>query len=391
MDSMSTRTRWLVLLISTPLVVFIAVGGLLGASTAPRQGAAEHLRVFFDVISLIRDAYVEQPNTDRVMEGAMRGLVDALDPASAYLTPEEVKLAEANAPLPAAGVGLVVTRQFYLRVVGVRDGSPAARAGLRTGDFIRAVDGKATRDMSAFTGTRLLRGAPGTKVQVVVIRGNPADPHVIDLVREAPAGEAVSSKRLPGGAGYVRIASFAAGTAAAVRRHVDTLQKAGAPGIVIDVRRTADGELDEGIATARLFVKAGTIATRAGRGTDRTVTTAAAGDGSVALPVVLLVSNGTAGAAEVFAAALSGNSRSELVGEPTAGLAALQRLVKLPDSQGLWMTYARYLTVDGDPIHERGLRPTVGVEEPSVAFGEAPPAADEALNTAVARLKAKGA
>jgi carboxyl-terminal processing protease len=316
--------------------------------------------------------------------------VDALDPSSADLTPDEVSLAAANAPPPAAGGGLVVTRQFYLRVVGVRDGSPGARAGLRTGDFIRAIDGKATRDMSAWTGARLLGGAPGSKVQLVVIRGNPADPHVIDLVREAPAGDVVTSRRLPGGAGYLRVVSFGAGAAAAIRRHVDSLQKAGASSIVIDVRRTADGPLEEGIAAARHFVKSGTLATRAGRGQDRTVTAAAAGDGAVALPVVLLMSNGTAGAAELFAAALSGNNRAELVGEPTAGIAGVQRLVKLPDNDGLWMTVARYLTLDGDPIHERGLRPTVGVEEPSVAFGEAPPAADEALNTAVARLKAKG-
>lgn len=389
---MSTRTRWLILLISTPLAAFIAIGGLLGATTTTRQDAGlPHLRVFQDVVQLIISSYVEQPNMDKVLEGAMRGLADSLDPSSAYLTADEVKVVEAKTPPPPAGVGLVVTRQFYLRVVGVRDGSPAARAGLRTGDFIRAVDGKPTRDMSAWTGTHLLGGAPGSKVQLVVIRGNPADQHVIDLVREAPAGDLVTSKRLAGGAGYVRVASFGAGAAAALRRQVDALQKAGAPGVVIDLRRTAEGDLDEGIAAARHFVKSGTLATRAGRGPDRTVTSAAPGDGAVTLPVVVLVSNGTAGAAELFAAALSGNSRAELVGEPTAGIAGVQRLVKLPEDQGLWMTFARYLTVDGDSIHERGLRPAVGVEEPSVAFGENPPATDDALNKAVARLKPKAA
>ena len=109
----------------------------------------------------------------------------------------------------------MVTRQFYLRVLGVRDGSPAARAGLQTGDFIRMIDDKPTRDMSAFTGTRLLRGAPGSKVSLIVIRGNAADPHTIDLVREAPTGDAVTSRRLPGGVAHVRVASFGAGTAGA--------------------------------------------------------------------------------------------------------------------------------------------------------------------------------
>ncbi len=107
------------------------------------------------------------------------------------------------------------------------------------------------------------------------------------------------------------------------------------------------------------------------------------------MPIVLLVSNGTANAAELFAAALSENQRADLVGEPTAGMAAVQHLLKLPENRGLWMTYARYLTNDGKPIHEHGLRPTVAVEEPTVAFGDAPPATDDALAKAVDRLKSR--
>ena len=128
-----------------------------------------HLRVFDDVVQLITHAYVEDVNVDKVFDGAMRGLADGLDPSSAYLTPDEVRAIDAKQPLPAGDVGLVLTRQFYLRVVGVRDGSPAKRAGLAEGDFIRAIDDKPTRDLSAFTGTRLLRGAPGSKVKLIVI------------------------------------------------------------------------------------------------------------------------------------------------------------------------------------------------------------------------------
>jgi carboxyl-terminal processing protease len=385
---MAARTRWLILFVSTPLVLFVAVGGLLGATrpTVPQQGFSD-LRVFQDVVSLIMSAYVEQVDVDRFMEGSMRGLVDGLDPSSAYLSPEEVKAVETNEPLPAGETGLVVTRQFYLRVVGVRDDSPAARAGLLTGDYIRAVDGKPTRDMSAFTGTRLLRGAPGSKVALLIIRGNAADPHEIDLVRTVLKPEFVTSRRLDGGEGYVRVASFATGAADAIRAGVESLARAGAPGVVIDLRSTADGPLDEGIAAARPFVKSGPLAILAGR-TDQTTIDAKPGDGVITVPVVLLVSNGTAGPAELFAAALSGHDRAELVGEPTAGIAAVQKLVKLPEDHGLWMTHERYMTVDGkDPIHERGLRPTVGVEIPYPGFDEAPPATDEPLARAVAELK----
>ena len=351
---MSSKSRVLIFLISTPLVVLAAVGGLLGASTAraPQQSMAP-LRVFEDVTSLVTSAYVEPVDVDKVMEGAMRGLTDGLDPSSAYLSAEEVRAVEASSPLPPADIGVVLTRQFYLRVVGVRDGSPAARAGLRTGDFLRGIDGKPTREISAFTGNRMLHGAPGSKIQLTVLRGNAAEPHVIDLVREAPKSELVTSKRLPGGEGYLRVTSFAAGAAAAIRKQIDAVRQAGATSALIDVRGIADGSAEEGIAAARHFVKSGTLATRAGRAAaDRTVISAAAGDGAVTLPIVLIVSNGTANAAELFAAALTANGRADLVGEPTAGIAAVQHLVKLPENRGLWLTYARYLDKDGKPIHD---------------------------------------
>jgi len=388
---MSSKSRLLIFLISTPLVVLATIGGLLGASSAPQQGMP-HLRVFEDVTSLVTSAYVEPVEIDRVMEGAMRGLADGLDPSSAYLSADEVRAVEASTPLPSGEIGLVLTRQFYLRVVGVRDGSPAARAGLRTGDFVRGIDGKPTRELSGFTGNRLLHGAPGSKIQLTVLRGNAAEPHVVDLVREAPKGDLVTSRRLPGGEGYIRVVSFESGAAAAIRKQIDAVRQAGATSAIIDVRGIADGTVDEGIAAARHFVKSGPLATRAGRApADKTITSASATDGAVTMPIVLMVSNGTANAAELFASALSSNGRADLVGEPTAGIAAVQHLIKLPESRGLWLTYARYLDKDGKPIHERGLAPTVGVEEPSFGFDEAPPTADDALVKAIERLKTKKA
>jgi carboxyl-terminal processing protease len=321
----------------------------------------------------------------------MRGLADSLDTSSAYLLPDEVKTVEATAALPTGDVGLVVTRQFWLRVLGVRDGSPAAKVGLQTGDFVRMIDGKPTRDMSTLTGMRLLRGAPGSKVSLTVIRGNPADPHVFNLVRTTPPVEVITQKPLPGGGAQIRVASFAPSVVASLKQVFEALPKAKVSYAVIDLRGTADGRLDDGIAAARHFIKSGTLAVRVGReaggATDRMTMEAAAGDGSITMPVVLLVSNGTAAAAEVFAAALMGNNRAELVGEPTAGLAALQKLVRLPENHGLWLTYARYFTVDGkDPSHERGLRPTYGVEIPRVAFDEVPPT--EPLLKAARRARA---
>jgi carboxyl-terminal processing protease len=388
---MTSKTRWLILLVSTPLVFLVGVGGLLGAQTSGRQRAFPELLTFNEVLQYVLATYVEEVDVDKVMNGAMRGLADSLDASSAFLTAPEVRAVAANEVLPNGDVGLIVTRQFgYLRVLGVREGSPAARARLRTGDFIRMIDDAPARDTSAFAGMRKLRGAPGSKVTLVVFRTSAADPHTITLVREALTDERATARRLPGGEAYVRLASFTSETPADLRKQIASLGQAANSGVVIDLRGTADGAPADGAQAARLFLKTGaTVATRATRGDERTVTKAEAGDGALTMPVVVLVSTGTSQAAEVFAAALADNGRANLVGEPTAGLAGEQRLVRLPQGYGLWLTYARYLRADGKPIHGEGLEPDVVTEPVVVEFGEAPPAADAALDKAIERLKTR--
>lgn len=387
---MTSRSRLLVLVISTPIIIFAFVGGYFGRAIA-QDDTYQHLRVFEDVVSLVLNNYVEPVDIRDAMVGAMRGMADSLDPESAYLTPALVKSREANDPGGPAEVGIDVTRQYYLRVVSVRDGSPAARAGIRSGDFIRAIDNRPTRDMSAYEGSRLLRGAPGSKVSVLVIRGNAADPHMVDLVREPVAGAELSTRMLNPTTGYVRVAEFSAESASRLEQAFDTLAKSGATHYVVDLRGTSRGDLDHGIEAARLFVKSGTLAVRLGREDQKDPIAAQASDGAITAPLALLVDIGTAGPAEVFAAALDGNARADLVGTNTLGRAARQRLIKLPDQSGLWLTSQRYLTPAGAPIHETGLVPDVAVELPEVEFGAAAPTPDEALQKAVEHLAARPA
>ena len=142
------------------------------------------------------------------------------------------------------------------------------------------------------------------------------------------------------------------------------------------MRRTAGGALDDGLAIARLFVGKGTLAMREAKGAERQTIAASAGDGAVTVPAALLVDTGTSGAAELFAAALSGNQRADLIGERTIGRAATQKLIKLPDGSGLWLSTTRYLTPAGVSLHEKGLDPTVVVDEPDVEFGQPAPTTD---------------
>jgi carboxyl-terminal processing protease len=387
---MSSRTRLVVMSISAPVIAFALIGGFLGKVIA-REDTFQHLKPFDDVVNFIASNYVEDVTLDKVMQGALRGLADGLDSDSAYLTAEQVKELEAAKPLPAGDVGLELTRQYYLRVIAARDGSPAALAGLRTGDYVRAIDDKPTREMSVWEGMRALRGAPGTKVSLAIIRGSAADPHIIELTRTALPASEVSSRMATADVGYLRVAAIGPNTATQVKTQIADLQKKGAANLIVDIRRTSTGDAEQGFALARLFVSTGTLAIRErGAGVKETIA-AAAGDGSVKTPITVLVDAGTSGASELFASALLGNKRADLVGEHTIGRAAIQRLIKLPDNSGLWLSTARYLTPAGSPLHERGLEPTVAVQEPDVEFGQSPPPGDPILEKALERLAEKKA
>ncbi len=393
---MTSRTRLWVLAVSTPIIAFAIVGGFLGQVIA-KDDTYPHLRVFGDVVELVVENYVEPVDVREAMRGAMRGLADGLDPDSAFVTPDLMKAIEAETPDAPGDVGVELTRQYYLRVVSARDGSPAARAGLRTGDYIRAIDGRATRDMSGVEGRRLLRGPVGSNVELLVLRGNAAEPHDVTLVRERLNGAELTSRMADNTTGYVRIIDFTKDSATRLTQAFDALARTGATRYVIDVRGAARGDLDDGIAVARLFVKGtsaggpASVLTARQTKSQREVVTAQGTDGVMTAPVTLLVDQGTAGAAEVFAAALQGNDRADLIGERTLGRAARQQLVKLPDGSGLLLSSIRYLTPALDDIHERGLTPDVDVAQPAVEFGAAPPAGDPTLDKALDQFAQKQA
>ncbi len=372
---MTDRTRFIVLALTLPIMAYTLVGSVLGRVVA-QEGAYRHLRIFEEVVSLVTANYVEQVDADLIMQGALWGLAEGLDPESSYLTADEVRLRDAGLDDADAGVGLTLTRQYYVQVVAARDGSPAALAGLRPGDYIRGIDGNPTRMMSVVRARQLLRGAAGSTVSLEVIRGNAAEPVTLEIVRGESRSANVTSRIAAPGVGYLRIAEFDATTAGAIGAANDTLSGQGAESLIIDLRGTATGAFETGIAAAELFTDADPLVMRESSSEQLPVARGPRRP-SIGGPVVLLTNFGTAGAAELFAAALADAGRAETVGIRTAGRAAEQTLVRLPDGGGLLLSSTRYLTASGEPIHRQGVTAAVPVQEPAVELDPAAPTASD--------------
>ena len=381
---MSTRTRLIVVFASVPVITFTLLGGFLGR-VASGEDTYRHLRVFEDVVSLISTNYVEPVDLDVVMEGALRGLAEVLDADSSYLLREDVDRIEAGQPLPEGRVGLEVTRRYYIQVVAAHDNSPAEEVGILPGDFIRAIDDEPTRMMSAVKGARLLHGEPGSTVTLSLVRGSTAEPYDVDLVRERLAQPGVSGRLLTGNVGYVRVSSFKPGTADELVATITRLTETGATSLAIDIRNNASGSYEEGVAAARRFVDSGTLVLREEHG-DRRTPIDATGIDTIDTSAVVLINAGTAGPAELFAEALAGSKRAETIGQRTAGRASLQKLVRLPNGTGLWLSWARYLKASGDPLDRNGVEPDIAVDFHMVELGEPLPSDDTILELALDHL-----
>ena len=365
---MTDRIRFVVLMVTAPILAYTLVGGLLGRVVAG-EDTYRYLRVFEDVVSLVSDNYVEPVEPTSIMQGALWGLAEGLDPESAYLPPDDLIQYGAGDSIGEVGVGLELTRQFYIQIVAARDGSPAAAAGLRPGDYIRAIDYNPTRVMSVVRGRQLLRGEPGSTVTLTIIRGNAAEPETIVLERGAGRSANVTSRLAAPGVGYLRIAEFSDTTTDAIEAAAGMLERQSAERLLIDLRGTAGGTFESGIDAAQLFTDADTLVIRESS-TEQTPVLRTAGAPSIAWPVVILTNHGTAGAAELFAAALTDADRADSAGLRAAGRAAEQTLIRLPDGGGLLLSSTQYLAASGEPIHRAGITPDVVVPEPVFELGE---------------------
>jgi len=371
---MSLRTKFILILMSATLAIYTVVGGWI--STRAQQPANDpnaQLRIFESVLQHIQNDYVDEPNMEKVRAGALRGLAYGLDPYSTYLTPEQVRDFNQNAKNNQVGIGAELSQvASYLYVIAPMKGSPADIAGVRAGDIIEYIDSKATRDISLYDAKQLLNGAAGSEVKLRILRAS-ARPLTLTVKRSGSRAAAAEARVEPGRIGVLRINSFAEGDSAEVRTRVQELIKQGAQKIVVDLRGTAGGSINEAVAVANLFIKDGLLAETSGR--EGKVLRTFTADPKAAMfsgPVVAIIDAGTAGAAEVVASALLERSRGSVVGEKSFGAGAEQQLYTLRGGDGLLLTTVKWASASGKPFlgedrAHSGVSPSVEVKRPELA------------------------
>lgn len=402
--SMSNKLKAAILIPSAAILLFMVVGGMDGVRASSNDGAYRQLQVYSEVLSRVRTEYVEDPNIPAVTNGALHGLLESLDANSSYLTASEYKDYKTAQASAKGNIGAAVSKRFgYAAVISVMPGGPADKAGLQDSDILEAIENKSTREMSLAEVRNLLSGQPGSNVTVSVVRARRAEPEKIVITRSLVTVPAVSEKLLGEGIGVLHVDAFTKGKTEELTAKIKQVEKEGAKKLVLDLRNCAEGEESEGIATANLFLNHGTITYLQGQKYPREAFNADASKVVTSLPLVVLVNKGTAGPAEVVAAAILENARGDVVGDKTFGDGSVQKVIELPDGGALILSIAKYYSPSGKAIQDTAVTPNVLVadvddeapvpdEDENAAPADEnkkvqPPQTDEQLDKAIEVLK----
>ncbi len=357
---MTNRIRITLVSVSSLLVLGIVMGGLLGKSDSSSEKTYRDLGVYSEVLNRIHLDYVTEPDLKKVTDGAIRGLLEALDPYSTYFTPSQYQEYLQHPDPGPASVGIFLSKRMgYATVVSVLPGSPAEKGGVKAGDLIDRVESSATREFSVVQIQRMLAGAPGTTVKLYVVREARGEPEAISLTRTLLNYPPVLAKTVDDGDGYLRVSTFDKGKAKEIAAKLKELQSSGAHKIILDLRNCAGGESQEAIDTANLFLDKGLITYLAGQRYPRQDITAHPTDAVSDLPLAVLINQSTAGPAELIASAVLGNKRGEVVGVRSFGVGVLQKTIPVGDGSGLLLSVAKYYGPDGKAISDNGVMPSV--------------------------------
>lgn len=371
-------------------LALVSAGVWLGAlgvahATPEQESPYPNLGVFARALVHVETSYVEDVDQDTLVYGAIRGMVATLDPHSAFLDPDEVRLLESDTDGRFAGVGVEISvRDGWLTVLGVFPGGPAAAAGVKPGDRFLRIEGRGARDMRMDDAVRVMRGEPGTRVHVAIRREGEESDLELDLTRAIIDVPPVDARLLPGGILYVSIASFQSNTADELDAALDAgvrqaRASGGIRGLMLDLRNNPGGLVDQAVRVCDEFLSSGVIvSTRARGGRLLSESRASLLGTRPDWPMVVLVNELSASAAEIVAGALHDQHRATLVGDRTFGKGSVQNIIDLPDGSALKLTIARYYTPSGGSIQARGIEPDVsapqdlgGQHGPEGAFREA--------------------
>src|ERR1700692_3375792 len=358
------KTKAAILVSSFAVLLFVVVGSLGGVHASSGDGSYRQMQVYSEVLSRVQSEYVEDPNIPKVTDGALHGLVESLDGNSSYLTPEAYKAYKAHKSSAKGESGATVSKRFgYADVVSVLPGSPAEKAGIEATDIFESIEGQSTRDMSLPEIRDALSGTPGSTVNVSVVRARRAEPQKMVITRDVVSIPPVSDKMLEDGIGYVKVDALTKGKSQEIAAKIKSLEKSGAKKLVLDLRNTSDGEESEGVAAANLFLNHGTITYLQGQKFPRERLHADPAKAVTSLPVAVLVNKGTAGAAEIVAAAILENARGDVVGDKTFGDGSVQKTIDLPDGGALILSVAKYYSPSGKAIQDSAITPNVLVAD----------------------------
>lgn len=373
------KTKAAILVTSFAVLLFMVLGGLGGVRASSNDGAYRQLQVYSEVLSRVNSEYVEDPNIPKVTDGALHGLLEALDPNSSYLSPKEYQDYKSKKTDAKADIGAAVSKRFgYAAVIAVIPGGPADKAGIQGSDIFEAIEGHSTREMSLAGIRALLSGQPGSNITVSVVRARRAEPQKVVITRDVVTIPATTDKMMEDGVGYIKVDALTKGKSLEIANLIKTLQKQGAKKLVLDLRNSGEGEESEGIATANLFLNHGTITYLQGQKYPREAFTAEASKAITTLPVAVLVNHGTAGPAEIVAAAILENARGDVVGDKTFGDGSVQKVIDLPDGSALILSVAKYYSPSGKAIQDTAITPNVLV----AGTDEDAPLPDEDQDTA---------
>ncbi|MFN7972510.1 MAG: S41 family peptidase [Acidobacteriota bacterium] len=377
-----SRRKVVFLSLSSSLVMF-SVTGILGAKVLPKvmstDASYRYLSLFSDVLSLVRYNYVEPVDSKKIMHGAYKGAAEALDPYGAYLTPEEMKAQAEQKDVPAGSLGLEISKRFgYIVVISTVEDSPAAKIGIKGGDYIITVDDRSASDLSISQAMEAFKGPAGSACRLSVIRrtSRSGDPEDLEIKREEIRRPPTVAQTRDGIL-TVRMRDLLTDDVTKVRTEIATSGK-DTP-ILLDLRDCTSDSASDAVALADLFTDQGEIVKVQDRRKGETHIEATKGTDTCTSPLFVLVNHGSAGAAEIVAAALQAQKRARIMGERTFGRASIQEVLPLSNGGGLRVTVAKYVAPGGTAIQGAGVDPDDKIAEPD----QPEPAGDPVLDRAI--------